>query len=685
MEVFLGPGSQPGAGLWPKAAAVLGGWGSAPKPALARAAATNTAAWPTLSWAFQGGSITSVFERGGFMKLGVAMLASSLVLRRSVSKFRCRHSRKTVRLAVNEEFRFRQILKLAHLGSSPGEKALSVNLDPKFYGSFAEIGAGQEVSRTFLKAGAAAGTVARSISAYDMKMSDVSYGKAKRYVTNERLQQMLTGEYEQLEQYLRESRGDDTRFFAFASTLAAKAFQSDRECEGWVGLTYQAEVGAPRSTVSLHVRMSDPTAQLQGEAIGVLGTNLIYSCHRVSDPYIITSMLLDGLELNQGVEKGRLEIDFIEFSGPAFPDVEYRRLALRMVQLRLANAVLLEPGKDGSYRQAVPNEVFYKRPVIVERSRFTPVTNMHRELMEASARKLIAEEGAGMKPPLQVLDLQVDDITQPVSLVETKARIKHFKEMAQVDLNGDGMMSLEELEKLVGNRLSKEETQKLFNDLDTQNKGFVPIDCVFNISGGEDSFLLTEFLDRFEMLAPLQYSVLVSNIATTHELATYMLRYTNSPIVVAVGGGNFSIERALFSQSAYAGSQGGMLEALGRLFAKGSVKVFTYPNIDADGKVTAGNIPHGDEALLYEYLVSKGAIVRLTEEYMSPSARDPATNRSFRFGSQDVKALILKGDASWEVYVPDVVREVMKTRKWFSRLEKGTIFSTAVYKVLNEM
>merc|ERR1719210_174851 len=107
-------------------------------------------------------------------------------------------------------------------------------------------------------------------------MSDVTYGTAKRYVTKERLEQMLSTEYEAVEEYLRETRGEETRFFAFASTLAAKAYNSDRECEGWVGLTYQAQAGEEKSTVLLHVRMTDPTAQEQGKAIGVLGTNLLY-------------------------------------------------------------------------------------------------------------------------------------------------------------------------------------------------------------------------------------------------------------------------------------------------------------------------------------------------------------------------------------------------------------------------
>eukprot|EP00435_Cladocopium_sp_Y103_P042916 s1622_g12.t1 len=140
------------------------------------------------------------------------------------------------------------------LGSSAFDKALQVNLDASIYGSFAEIGAGQEVSRTFLTAGAAAGTVARSLSAYDMQISDVTYGKAKRYVTqatSERLDQMLKTEYDTLEASIREEKGKETRFFAFATTLAAKAYMSNRECEGWVGMTFQHKAGAAPSSALL--------------------------------------------------------------------------------------------------------------------------------------------------------------------------------------------------------------------------------------------------------------------------------------------------------------------------------------------------------------------------------------------------------------------------------------------------
>eukprot|EP00913_Durusdinium_trenchii_P018248 g17145.t1 len=349
---------------------------------------------PSLPW-------RRVTKADSQIELGSATLATAATAcalsakanRRWLRKSR-RHSVRVRRCAVEE------LRKMVHLGGTPAEKALAVNLDDKFYGSFAEIGAGQEVSRTFLQAGAAAGTVARSISAYDMKMSDVNYGQAKRYVTRERLEQMLNTEYDLVEKTLRKQRGDDACFFAFATTVAAKAYNSDRECEGWVGLTYQSKPGEERSTVILHIRMSQPTAQLQGEAIGV---------------------------------------DYVDFKGPPFQSVDPRLLAFRLIQLRIANGVILQPDSNGNYKMAVPNNFLYKCPVIVERSRFKPVTFMHTEVLEATERKL-----------------RIDDLTVPVSWQETKVRLDRMKEIYAADTYRDGKLSMEEFTALVDGSLSQD-------------------------------------------------------------------------------------------------------------------------------------------------------------------------------------------------------------------------------------
>src|SRR5712692_10101525 len=158
---------------------------------------------------------------------------------------------------------------------STNQKALKINLDPSFYGTFAEIGAGQEVARWFFQVGAAAGSISKSISAYDMAVSDASYGRCKRYVSRERLQSMLDHEHVLNLERLRPSRGDSTAFFAFADTVAARNFQGTNECHGWMGVKYQAHPRDDDSQVTIHVRMLDHENRLQQEALGIMGVNLL--------------------------------------------------------------------------------------------------------------------------------------------------------------------------------------------------------------------------------------------------------------------------------------------------------------------------------------------------------------------------------------------------------------------------
>eukprot|EP00435_Cladocopium_sp_Y103_P058983 s571_g20.t5 len=565
---------------------------------------------------------------------------------------------------------------LVHLGGTAAEKALAVNLDSKFYGSFAEIGAGQEVSRTFLQAGAAAGTVARSISAYDMKMSDVNYGKAswgleaKRYVTQERLKQMLDTEYDIVEKNLRSLKGEDACFFAFADTLAAKAFNSNRECEGWIGLTYQANPKEARSTVILHIRMSQPSAQLQGQAIGVLGTNLIYLCKSLTDPYLITSFLLDGLSIRDDEGGGgRIEIDFVDFQGPAFKDVDCRLVAFRLIQLRIANGVILEPDSDGKYKMAVPNNFLYKRPVIVERSRFKPPTLMHTEVMEAAARKL-KSEGDTDKEALKIMNLQIDDLTVPTGWQETKERLERIKTIAAADTVRNGQLSREEFMNLTGD-MKEEDADAIFKELSLGGDS-ISVDALINITNGGDSVLATDFIDRMEMLQALKYPIILSNFKRNHQLVRYLSRYTNLPIIIAVGGGGYDLQRALFNPKSYSNEEGGMLRAFGNLFESRSNRIFTYPAIDEEGNVIPCELP-------------EGSINPLGNAWVGSEARDPAQNKAFRYGSESVMNLIESGSSEWEEFVPEGVAAICKSHAWFSRLKAGTQISPTVYTFLNNL
>jgi len=157
------------------------------------------------------------------------------------------------------------------------QKALTLNLDPSTFGSFAEIGAGQEVARWFLVVGGASGTVAKTISAYDKKVSDDLYGSGSRYVSRMRLEAMLESEWAQLLTQLKESRGSETRFFSFVDTVSARNYAGTNDPQGWIGLRFQSQPGGPASDILLHVNMRDPSNLLQQEAVGILGVNLVYA------------------------------------------------------------------------------------------------------------------------------------------------------------------------------------------------------------------------------------------------------------------------------------------------------------------------------------------------------------------------------------------------------------------------
>jgi len=262
------------------------------------------------------------------------------------------------------------------------DKSLQVNLDPRYYGAFAEIGAGQEVVRWFFRAGGAAGTISKSISAYDMKVSDAIYGPCARYVCRERLQAMLDHEQQLNLERLAAQRGTDTAFFAFADTVSARSFRGNNECHGWMGIKFQARPGGADNQIIVHVRMLDIENGLQQEALGIVGVNLVYGACFLSDqPGQLVESLLDGLTTD------RIEIDLIEFSGPELDHIDNRVMSLRLVQLGLTGAAMFSA--SGEVLQ--PAEVLYKKPVLIERGRFRPVTHVNLDLARSALRAFEAE------------------------------------------------------------------------------------------------------------------------------------------------------------------------------------------------------------------------------------------------------------------------------------------------------
>jgi hypothetical protein len=278
-------------------------------------------------------------------------------------------------------------------GADTLQKALQINLDPRWYGTVAEIGAGQEVARWLFRAGGAAGTVAKSMSAYDMAVSDAVYGKSDRYVSKGRLQAMLDHEFELDVERLGDQRGDETAFFAFADTVVARSYRGGNECHGWMGVKFQAHPRDEPSQIVLHVRMLDNEAPQQQEALGVVGVNLLHAAFfQHHEPDRLLESLLDQLTT------GRIEIDLVELKGIEFRAVDNRLLALKLVQLGLSGAAMFGPD-----RQVLqPSEVLRKKAILVERGSFRPPTVVNIEMLEA-ARTCFAKDPAVAQREVLVL------------------------------------------------------------------------------------------------------------------------------------------------------------------------------------------------------------------------------------------------------------------------------------------
>jgi len=263
------------------------------------------------------------------------------------------------------------------------QKALSINLDATVFGSFAEIGAGQEVARWFLRVGGASGTVAKTISAYDKEVSDDLYGAGTRYVSKPRLQAMLESEWHQLIGQLQDSRGAATKFFSFVDTVSARNFSGTNDCNGWVGLRFQQQPGGCPSDVILHVNLRDSTNLRQQEAVGILGVNLLYaSQHALGDANSFLASVFEDLGLQ------RVEIDCVELSGPAFEGWDRSELQAFLVTGGFAEAVVFSTGSEF----VPPNELLYKRAIVFAPGRFDSVELLHGEFIAATLAQLPKDE-----------------------------------------------------------------------------------------------------------------------------------------------------------------------------------------------------------------------------------------------------------------------------------------------------
>jgi hypothetical protein len=283
------------------------------------------------------------------------------------------------------------------------QKALAVNLDPRRYGTFAEIGAGQEVVRWFFRVGGAAGTIAKSISAYDMEVSDAIYGRAKRYVCRQRLEKMLDHEHQLNLERLKDTRGDTTAFFTFADTVSAKSYRGTNDSHAWMGVRFQAHPRDQDSQIIIHVRMRDVENALQQEALGIVGVNLLYGAFFLHhDPERLVESLLGSLSTD------RIEIDMIEFSGIEFRHVDNRAMSLRLVELGLSRAAMFGPNGD----VLQPSEIFYKKPILLERGSFRPVTHVNIDMLRCAREAFTKSPGVEGDDVVELMEITMSNLAE---------------------------------------------------------------------------------------------------------------------------------------------------------------------------------------------------------------------------------------------------------------------------------
>jgi hypothetical protein len=452
------------------------------------------------------------------------------------------------------------------------EKALRINLDAVKYGTFAEIGAGQEVARRFFRVGGAAGTIAKTMSAYDMTFSDTIYGPADRYVSRVRLQTMLDHEYNLLVERLDGKFGAEKTFFVFADTVAARSFKERNESHGWLGVRFQTQPRGQPSQIIIHVRLLDEGNVEQQEALGVIGVNLLCGAFYHAQPEKVISSLQENLA------PGQIEVDMIKFSGPLFQSIDNRLMSLQLVSHGLTNAVMFKA--DGDTVQ--PAEVFYKKAILVERGSFRPVTYATNDMLDGARGVFLPQ-----------CECSPEDL---VVLME---------------------MTLENL--LAGGQLDH-----------------------------------ADFLARVDILGALGRTVLISKFREYYRLAGYLFRYTNKPIGLVMGVPSL-IE--IFEEKYYTNLEGGILEAVGRMF-KGGLRLYVYPMIDeASGKIiTATQIEVAPNLRsLFRYLIDNQCVQEITDyhpEYL-------------RIHPPDVLAKLQSGDTSWERMVPPEVVHIIKNREFF--------------------
>jgi hypothetical protein len=292
---------------------------------------------------------------------------------------------------------------MADMVLSAAQKALRTNLNPNIYGSFAEIGAGQETVRHFFRAGGASGTIAKAMSAYDKEFSDAIYGQeaAGRYVTENRLRKMLNHEYQLLHERINRETSPDKCFFAFANTVATINFAKTFKGHGWLGVRYQTSPDREANEVIVHVRLHEDNPKYQQETIGAMGVNLIYAAYNLYEEP--KSFLLS---LYDGIDRTAIEVDLINFSGPDFDHIDNRLMSLQLIKNGFTDAVIFGPeGKN-----LLPAELLYKKNILAMRGSFRPVTRVNMDMIKKGYKQFIKSKSVQKDDAVVLFEITLNNL-----------------------------------------------------------------------------------------------------------------------------------------------------------------------------------------------------------------------------------------------------------------------------------
>ncbi|MDG1263087.1 MAG: TonB-dependent receptor [Flavobacteriaceae bacterium] len=283
-------------------------------------------------------------------------------------------------------------------------KALRINLNEHIYGTFAEIGAGQEVARHFFRVGGASGTIAKTISAYDKNFSDNIYGEDEdgRYVTETRLTKMLGHEMKLLENRIPRSENPNKMFFTYANTVTTIDFAKKFKGHGWMGIRFQTAPDQEYSEITLHVRFNQTEARFQQESLGIMGSNLIYGAfYKHDEPKKLLKYLYDH------IDKDAIEIDTINFTGPLFKNVDNRLMSLQLVKNRMTEAVMFNPNGNN----ILPARELYKKNILALRGSFRPVTKVNIDMFEKSLEVFLKENEVNENKTVVIFEITLSNLT----------------------------------------------------------------------------------------------------------------------------------------------------------------------------------------------------------------------------------------------------------------------------------